>query len=323
MRLNELIDKFLHWCESARRPATAQSYRYLLGKFAKRVGDVDVATLKPFHLSSHAKSWHEVQSVQRLFQWAKDELELVDRNVFAKVKRPRAGQRTRVLSRPEMTRYLRKARPAFREFLTAMRESIARPQEIRCLDWAMLQAEDPLAELDNALREGAAMFVLQDYKSRDRRTDSGAPRLILVNKRLGRLLSRLWDRAGRPRTGIIFESEAGRPWTRNSVRCCMRRLRNHFKVAGKEKTVAYTFRHSAATDKAAAGVRDRILAELMGHASTRTTARYQHLHVGHLRSALDRVEKMNAAKGTEQDVGQQLKEMMELLNSLMAKKPQL
>ena len=41
--------------------------------------------------------------------------------------------------------------------------------------------------------------------------------------------------------------------------------------------VCYTWRHSAATEATLRGIRDRVLAELLGHASTRMTERYQHL----------------------------------------------
>jgi len=77
----------------------------------------------------------------------------------------------------------------------------------------------------------------------------------------------------------------------------MRRLRKHFvKESDTEKVVAYTVRHSTATIAAAAGVRDRMLADIMGHASTRTTARYQHLQVSHLRDAFELIERLRMKK---------------------------
>jgi site-specific recombinase XerD len=94
--------------------------------------------------------------------------------------------------------------------------------------------------------------------------------------------------------GIVFRNAAGRPWTGNAVRCCMRRLRKHFTTKGEtEKIVAYHVRHTMGTQFTAAGVRDRVLADLMGHSSTRTTARYQHLQVEHLWEAMEQFEKKN------------------------------
>lgn len=301
MRLKRLIEKFLTWCESARKPATTASYRYLLFKFLRSVGNLPIDKLKPLHLSMYAKTWHQVQSVQRLFTWAKDDLECLDRNVFSKVPRPPAGQRTRILSPRELAAFLRLTQLCFRMFLTAMRETIARPQEIRGLHWEMLQAENPRESLEEALAGGRAIFVLRDYKARDRRLDPSAPRVLLVNRRLGRMLLRLRVRA-QSLEGPVFLNSLGRPWTGNAVRCRMRRLRKRMHKTTdtvQENIVAYSIRHSLATVAAAAGVRDRILADIMGHTSTRTTARYQHLQVEHLRSAMNAIDETKAKRRAE------------------------
>jgi integrase/recombinase XerC len=55
-----------------------------------------------------------------------------------------------------------------------------------------------------------------------------------------------------------------------------------------EQLVAYSMRHSAATRASARGVRDRVLAELMGHSSSSTTQRYLHLQAEHLADAIKR-----------------------------------
>jgi site-specific recombinase XerD len=60
-----------------------------------------------------------------------------------------------------------------------------------------------------------------------------------------------------------------------------------------EQIVSYTLRHTAATRASARGVRDRVLAELMGHTSTSTTQRYQHLQADHL---ADAIRQANARK---------------------------
>jgi len=292
VRLRQLIDLFLEWCQGARAPKTTRTYKYLLDQFATHVGDQPIEDLKPFHLSTFAKTWHQVQSVQRLFEWAKEEMELLPRNPFAKVKRPPAGERRRILPPRELVRWLRAAQPAFRRFLVAMRETLARPQEVRLLRWEYLQPADPMMKIEEALAIGRAMFVLREYKARKRRKNPGAPRLILVNRRFGRMLLRLMPRAPEDRRGPVLLNWAGEPFTANCVRCCMRRLRRKFPSPedAEEKIVAYTLRHSGGTLATAAGVRDRLIADMMGHSSTRTTARYQHLDVEHLWEGLDLID---------------------------------
>jgi len=292
MRLKTLINQFLEWCEKARKPSTGRNYRWLLFKFLKHTGNVPIDKLKPLDLSIYATTWHEVQSVQRLFQWAKDDLEAISRNPFSKVKRPPPGQRKRVLDPRELSRYFRRAQPAFRRFLLAMRATLARPQEIRGLIWEMLRAENPRDSIEEALAAGRAIFVMHEYKCRDVRLDPSVPRVLFVNRRLGRLLLRMLGRIAE-RKGPIFLNERGQPYTGNAIRCCMRRLRRRCKSVrdvGGEQICVYTIRHSMATIASAAGVRDRKLAEILGHTSTQTTARYQHLQLEHLREAMNQID---------------------------------
>lgn len=292
MRLKNLIAKFLQWCEKCRKPNTTDGYRYSLRKFLRHAGNKPINKLLPVDLETYARTWHDVQSVQRLFQWAKDSLRLVKENIFAKVPRPPAGQRNRILDPRELARYLRKTRNRFRDFLFAMRETLARPQEIRALYWTMLQSEVPRLSIDEALAAGRAIFVMRDYKSRERRNDPNAPRIILVSRRLGRLLLRLRTRAT-SLDGPVFLNSLRKAWTGNSVRCRMRRLRKKFNLPaddGKENVVAYSLRHSMATYAIARGVNLKIVSELLGHTDIKTTMRYLHMQVEHLRKGIDQIE---------------------------------
>jgi integrase len=317
MRLSSLIAAFLKWCENARRPSTTNGYRRILHRFAQarkhkrgaKFGNMPLRSFKPIHLSTWGRTWHEVQAVQRLFQWAKDDAELVRRNVFARVPKPAAGQRTRILSPRELAGWLRKSgqhpeserwhggmliRPGereFRDFLMAMRETMARPQEIRGLDWEMLLPEKPRQTIEEALSAGRAIFIIRDYKARERREDPTEPRILLVNRRLGRLLLRLRRRAP-SLEGPVFCNSQGKRWTGNAVRCRFRRLRKKLceDDVKLENIVAYTLRHSVATLALAAGVPTAIVMAIMGHTSARTTRRYQHLQVSHLRNGMEIIE---------------------------------
>lgn len=286
-----LVDQFLAWMEGRNRPRTIDYYRAFLDRFAEAVAGVPIAELKKHHLLTWGKTWHELQAVQRLFNWACVDMELIDKNPFAKIKRPRPGRRRRVLERREMIAMLWEAKPEMRAFLLAMRETISRPQEIRALRWDNLRLDDESRSIEETLLAGDARFELWDYKARDRRADPDAPRVIFVSARLGRLLCRL-RRRGVAGDGFVFRNAQNRPWTSNAVRLRVRRLCRRAKLAPDERgedVVAYTFRHTSATHACVNGVPDRILAELMGHTNTRTTARYQHLSIDHLREALRRL----------------------------------
>jgi integrase len=311
MRLKKLIERFLEWCGKARRPRTGENYRWLLLRFLKHVGNKPIDKLLPVDLEMWGKTFHEVQAVQRLFQWAKDSLRVVPENVFAKVERPPTGQRNRVLAPRDLAVMLRKAGTffragrKFRDVLIAMRESIMRPQEARALIWPMLRADDPRMSLEEALPLGRTKFVLTDYKARERRKDPHTPRIIRVNRRLGRLLLRLLRRRASA-TGHVFLNRSNRPWSPNAIRCRMRKLRKKFPeyqaTAGcGENVVAYSLRHSSATLATSRGVRDKVLAELMGHASTDMVQRYQHLCDEHLRSATEAIEDRDGQRAKREE----------------------
>lgn len=302
LSLSDLATRFFDYISTRNAKGTCYYYRLHVGNFVLTVGNLAVDDLRRHHLLTWAKSWHQFQSVQRLFHWAHAEMELIDRNPFKGIKRPRAGRRRRVLSRKDVCKLLRAAAPEFRAFLLAMRETIARPQEIRALRWELLRWDAASHSREQALRAGEARFELLDYKARERRAEPDVPRVLLVTARLGRLLARLGGQ-GEHADGFIFRNQDGQPWTSNAVRLRVMRLRRRTQLERDERgerLVAYTLRHSGATTATINGVPDRVLAELMGHTSTRTTARYQHLSIEHLRAALLRMTRSNAGKNDEQ-----------------------
>lgn len=297
IKLSRLIQRFLTWGESALAEGTVSAYKHQLNKFLAHAKDRDVGTLKPSHLTSWAKSWHEWQAPVRLFNWAVKEERLLRANPFAFLKPPPRDQRFRVMTPRQMQQLLRAAERPGRAYLLALRETYARPQEIRAACWEDLHAEDPEQSIEQALRHGRALIVLREYKDRRRRKESNKPRILLISKRLGRAILRL--RSGRlSDKGPIWLNAVGNGWTNNAVRCLMRRLRK--KLGWKadrqgEVVVAYSFRHSMATLASAKGIKDRLLADLLGHVETRTTRRYQHLDVSDLREALDRIARQRRA----------------------------
>lgn len=291
--LRSLINQFLRWSETTLAPATTSAYRHHLTRFLALTKNKRIRSLRPVHLTSAQRSWHDWQAVQRCFRWAVHEAELFKRNPFAKVRAPGRNQRKRILTPAELVRFLREAKRTARRYLLALRELAARPQEVRALRWCDLVSENPAVPVDDALKIGKAVFVLHDFKDRARRRDPDAPRVLLVTPRLGRLLLRL--RAAGVQTGdVVFRNSRGMAWTKNAVRCLMRRLRKRLGIGPDERgerVCAYTIRHSMATLAAAHGVLDRVLADWLGHVETRTTKRYQHLCVGHIREALKRIER--------------------------------
>ncbi len=285
--LGELCDRYGDWMErevaaGRMQPRTRDYYHDLLQKFLDAVGGKRQALgIPPHEVEMYKTGWHSVQTVQRLYNWGV-EMGLVEKNPFARIKKPELGERERILTRDETARLLRAADRYFRLFLVAMRHTIARPQEVRAIKWKHL-TDKP-----------APMFVLKDFKARKRRKDKTAVRIIPLDDLMIRLLNRIARKRKPTPDGFIFLNRNGKPWTSNAVRCRMRRLRAKLGFGPDEngqQIVAYTMRHTSATGATANGVRDRVLAELMGHTNTRTTRRYQHLQAKHLSKAIKKANR--------------------------------
>jgi integrase len=291
LTLGQLAGRYGEWMQrevaaGRMRPRTLAYYRDQLQKFLDALGGNRPALgVLPHEVEMHKSGWHSVQAVQRLYNWDV-RMGLLPENPVRSVALPDPGQRERVLSPAEVVRLLRAADPAFRNFLMAMRHTIARPQEVRAFQWKHLAYQPE------------PMFVLKDFKARKRRKDrKTAARAAPLDDRMLRLLNRLARKRTPAPDDFVFLNGDGQPWSANAVRCRMRRLRAKLGLGpdeNGEQVVAYTLRHTSATLASARGVRDKVLAELMGHTNTATTQRYQHLQADHLAQAIKRANSRKA-----------------------------
>jgi integrase len=173
----------------------------------------------------------------------------------------------------------------------ASRETLCRPQEVRALNWEDLHHDETSRSLDQALESGHAFFRLTEFKSQSRRRDHLATRIIPISRRLGRAIARK-KRNTISHLGPVFVTFRGAKWCKEKIRNRMRSARRRAGLVADgrgEQVCLYTLRHTMATIASAKGVSDRVLADLLGHSTTRTTARYQHLQLGHLIAAMRRI----------------------------------
>lgn len=291
MTVSACVKRFLKWTKAKRAPKTWEHYRYQLGRLVKIAGHLLLGELTQARVTAWFSQSHPIQAVQRLCRWCAIEERSIAENPLKGMPKARMGERRRVLSRAESVRLIRAADRAFRPLLIAFRETMARPQEVRALTWDDVAQVDDGKSNDHFHAAGGSHFSLPTAKGFQwRKVDTG-DRVIPISPRLSRLLLRLARRRlpfGRP----IFRNRRGRAWTKNAVRSQMWRLRARLGMAPDrrgESVVAYTWRHTGATNAAAAGVRDFALAAVLGHASPRTTERYVHLRAGDVVDAMKRV----------------------------------
>src|SRR5262245_61846462 len=164
MSLGQLADEYGRWLQrevdaGRKRPATLDYYAHHIQRFLDAVGGKrPAAGVKPIELERFKTGWHSVQAVQRLFNWGVS-MGLIETNPVRSVRAPDPGQRQRVLSPHETARLLRAADKHYRTVLLALRHTIARPQEVRALQWKHL------------LLQPYPLFELRDFKAKSRRKD--------------------------------------------------------------------------------------------------------------------------------------------------------
>lgn len=280
MTLGETISAFDAWLgqevtHNHIRPLTQAYYRQQLQPLAQ---DADLAGMEAgqvevFKLNGHVATWHKAQAVQRLFAWAEDQgMIATPPKSIRRLKKPPAGRREQIYSPHQLARIIRAAKRPFRDILIALRETGARPGEIRAITRTHLTRD-----------LFGTIAALADFKCKRSRKDQLAQRTLVWTPRLERLTTRLLRNRPADWSGHIFLNTKGKPWTKNALCLAFRRLRN--KTGINPQCVLYTFRHTVATTLAARGVNQAVLAAYMGHTNVTMTARYYHPDVSHLREA--------------------------------------
>lgn len=268
MLIRQIASRFMRFLAENRSANTVNLYGRYLRSFVSVFGKLHPEKLKPSRVLRVCNTYHRLQIVKRMFAWAANDERLIGKNPVSHLKKVPGIGRRRVLTDVEFARILRCSAPEFRMFVIAQRELLARPQEIRSMKWSNIVSGCGKKRGKEALESQQVFIVFDEYKGRTRRCDPSKPRVIPVSHRLQRMLVRL------SRTmeteGFVFKNKFGLPWTRNAIRCRWRRMRSLAEIGPDERgeqIVSYTVRHTAATHAAAIGLRDKILADLLGHTS--------------------------------------------------------
>ena len=169
-----------------------------------------------------------------------------------------------VLSRDEVRRVLALVRiPVYRECLTTIYAG-----GLRLLEGARLQ----IADIDS----GRMLLHIHGKGKRDRYVPLPPPILPRLRDYWRTHRSREWLFPAPTRRGLRHSlAHQGGPVTRSSLQSAFRRAVRKSGIATRASV--HTLRHSYATHLHAAGVSLRLIQEILGHQSLRTTQIYTHL----------------------------------------------
>lgn len=305
-----VFDEFLHWC-SKNRPDSYDWYETRISAFAKRIGALRTADLKPKHLEewldTKKSDGHKrgcLLAVNRAFNWAV-KASILKENPIRLMEKPSAGRRDVVIAPEVFADMIAKTTDdEFRDLLLFCWETGCRPNEAFRLEARHFEGD-------------RCVFPEKESKGKKKK------RVIYLTPVTRQIVARLCELQPE---GRIFRNQDGKPWDRNNVTCRFVRLRQRMskidlskeqlakfaaelkkrkptkiengrevpksnadlqrearrklraRLATGPKYCLYHFRHSYCTRALKKGVDPVTLAELMGHASAAMIFRiYQHL----------------------------------------------
>jgi integrase len=275
VRIVDLCEAFLDFSSRNHAPDTYRNHRFYIQSFCESAGQTELLKLKPFHVTRwiESKKWNETSRyngrrfVFRVLSWSEGE-GLISHNPLKRMKRPKPKLRRRSLTDEEYTVLFRATDSCFRRFLFALRQSGARPKEIRELTWNSVQSD---------------RWVLWEHKTDG---STSKPRVIYLTKPMQKLMRFLRKHST---SEHVFSNSRGKPWTCNAVRLRISRLKTKLNLA--DDVCAYLFRHAFGTNAIINGVDTSTVAELMGHSSTEmVNTVYVHLadETTHLQKAVEK-----------------------------------
>lgn len=279
-RVADIVEAFLAWSQLHCAADTYRLHTYYCQLFAEACGSLKATELKPFHVTRWVDckiekgDWGETTSYNarriafRICSWAAQE-KILRVNPLLGLPRPKPAPRERALTLDEYDAIYRAARKPFQRFLLALRNTGARPKEIRDLKWSQVRDD---------------RWVLKEHKTRKK---TGKPRIIYLTSAMRLLMTEL----GIERNGsdFVFLNCEGQPWTMNAVRLQVTRLK--VKLNLESDVCAYLLRHMWGTQAILNGVDVATVAECMGHTSLEMVSTvYVHLaeQHQHLQGAMEK-----------------------------------
>jgi integrase len=257
----EIHFRFLHWVEKNRSPRTLEWYQFYLAKSLPILSAIDIAELKPYHLTaildsqtlSDGGTHNLARAVQQMVSWACKQ-GYIDRSPLARFEKPPQLPRDEYIT-PEMFAQIMGIlrSPHAKRLLEFAWETGARPQELTRIEIRHMET---------------GRLVLPPNEAKGKKSI----RIIYLTDRASEIIDLAIT--GR-KSGLIFTNSKLQPWTRSNLNCLFARIKKKVGV----RFHAGAFRKGYITDALKNGVDAVTLSHLVGHSSTTMIAKvYAKLH---------------------------------------------
>lgn len=306
MRIEELAHRYLEWVSENRSASTYATRRYSIQAFLKFIGPCMVTQISRLRLMDF-QSWarknhghgpnrgnHLCRDVRTMFRWA-EENEICDCPVRRFPRISHSPPATGRFTDEEISLLLKKIDDAeFRNMIVLGLLTGLRPQELRTLRKSEVRQDS----------NGKHYVFIEQHKTAKMAAVPLARSVPLSDDAAAIVLRQ----AGmHPDSEHLFLNDGGTPYTAHVFR---RRLERACGRAGITRRPPYALRHSFASLHAEDGTNIVTLGQLMGHTSTRTTARYITATAAHHRQLVEHtaqhVLSLLPEQGAETESGQKV-----------------
>jgi integrase len=262
----EVCALYVEYAELNLKKSTAAWYKQILDAFGKTVRSTDGSDVLPKDVTSFIAKhtwgpttrYNIITAIKRAWAWAKDEGHIT-LNGLTKLKRPRPLTRDEIPDETEMRAIFASAGPEFRILLHFLDNTGCRPGEASIIHKRHVKLGD---------RE--VRFRIGEDKTSAK---TGKPRVIHLNDAAVKILEILIS--ANNDGGPLFRNARGNPWTKDSIKCAMARIRD--RIGLESRAVTYAIRHHYITDALARGVPLSTVAEMVGNSREIIAKVYSHL----------------------------------------------
>jgi integrase len=279
MRVADLIDLFI---ESINGTDQAQAKNHYLTGFKASVGTMKITALKPIHLTNFLKkfpAWSPstirtcVSRIHAAINYGVRQ-GLIERNPISSTPGyQREGyfeRRKGIISDEDRQIAEAASKPDFRSFLIALRETGARPAELRRVQIEKVNLANGTMNVPN----------------KSARKTKVKERTIYLSEAMKDLLA---EQIGDRTEGFVFLMGQGKPWKWPTLQARWKRMAKKMGIKGGLYAYRHTFASTAINDK---NVNPALVAQLLGHADlTMLLKHYLEVDPTALQKAVEEINK--------------------------------
>lgn len=304
MRIEELIVKHLEWVKANRTDGTFNNRKIFTNQFLEfirgympqgscMVSSITRQTVNDFYLwvrTHHGRGVNggneALVGVKAMFNWGVEN-EVCDHQIKAFPKIRREPATTRRFKDDEFQRLMQVAPADFKDMIEFGLLTGLRPEELRTV------------KKDEILNTGARKVVHIEHHKTSKTARSHKPRSVPLCKRAEEIINCQFKL--HPESEYIFLNTDGLPYTKSALFHRLQRWCKKVDIHG----MPYSLRHTFGTKQGHCKTNQAVLAQVMGHSSLQTTARYMdNIAESHIQAVDDlekRVESLlaNGSQDTE------------------------